>query len=368
MTGAAGAPTVTTLAAAIAKAENKVVPVRLFPEQGASRRTANVAYRLARLALFDVPQEVVVVVVNHEVFGHGARLRELFDGSINYRVELPPPYGDGGGSTTSVLDRAPSIGDRLAISTAGMEASAVAASAMASGVVRRGSMDWREAIRYIGFETDTFFYVQDTGDGPEESGHDVSDFLLAYNDASHRLEGRPLTAQTLKREALVGLANPLLVYAAIGIAKYVWSGAPTVGVPAFSIGGRRFLPMARYRLTPYGTEFALATELASQSRASTIELRVGRAPETTPWGVSVTQQPVARRGSWTFGAAAHAWRQEQLGAAVFTRAQRAVPSGWFGGHALSFVVEAGVKSGGFVPGQPLASGPTLRVGVGLPLR
>ena len=378
MTVAPGAALVTATAAAVAAAENAVVPVRLFEERGASRRTANIAYRLARLALFDVPQETVFVVANHEVFGHGARLRELFDGPIRYRVDPPPPYGSGGGSTTFRFDREPSVDELLAVTTAGMEASGAAASAISAGVVRRGYIDWREAMRYIGFETDTFFYIQSTGDDPEAPGHDVSDFRITYNEASRRLGQPALTARTLRREALVGLANPLLAFAAVGVGRYLWSGATRSAVPAFSLAGTRYLPMARYRLTPYGTEFAVVSELANASRASTVELRFGRAPGTTPWGVTASHQPIVRWRTWTFGAAVHAWRQPPFGssavkpelrsgAAVFARAQRAVPAAWFGSDSLAVVIETGTKSSGFVPGEPLGSGPVLRVGVALAL-
>ena len=64
---------------------------------------------------------------NHEVFGHGARLRERFDGPIEYRIALPEPYGDGTGATSFVFDREPTPFELLAVHAGGMESTGVAA-------------------------------------------------------------------------------------------------------------------------------------------------------------------------------------------------------------------------------------------------
>jgi len=104
----AGASISATLGSLVARAEDAVVPHRLFTERGGLRRGSNITYRLLKYAVFDVPQESLLLVLNHELFGHGARLRERFDGPIGYRIHAPPPYGSGGGSTSFVFDREPS--------------------------------------------------------------------------------------------------------------------------------------------------------------------------------------------------------------------------------------------------------------------
>jgi hypothetical protein len=53
------------------------------------------------------------------------------------------------------------------------------------------------------------------------------------------------------------LANPMLLYAADGIVRYVWHGATDTGIVALSVAGVRYVPIVRYRLTPYGSERAL---------------------------------------------------------------------------------------------------------------
>jgi hypothetical protein len=103
MTMGAGATIVATAGETLARGTDAVVPPRLFEERGLVRRSANIAYRLMKFAYFEVPQERWLMVANHEVFGHGARLRERFNGRIGYHVRVPEPYGPGGGALDTVL-------------------------------------------------------------------------------------------------------------------------------------------------------------------------------------------------------------------------------------------------------------------------
>ena len=381
LTIGAGATIGAALGEALARAGDAVIPHRVLAERGPLRRSTNVTFRLLKVAFVDAPQEAFVQVATHELFGHGARLRERFDGPIAYQVRAPEPYGRGGGSTSFVFDREPTLHDRLAIHVAGMEADAVAASLVGHRAFSAGRMRPRDALRYLAFELDTLSYILSTDDDGEEPGHDVAEFLDTYNEMAAVTAAPPLTARTLRREALVSLANPMLAYAAYGIGRYLWNGATDVAVPALSIGGVRLLPMVRYRLAPYGTEWSLVNELGGRIRPTQIELRVGRSPHARPWGVRVRQRDLAAWRRWSFDASVDVWRQPRLAATIDEplttearggvyvrgRAERPVAPVWFSTHPATVIVDLGVKSAGFVPGEPLRGGVVLRAGVGLPL-
>lgn len=377
----AGATISATLGGVVARAEDGVVPHRLFTERGALRRTANISFRLLKYAVFDAPQERLLLVVNHELFGHGARLRELFDGPIGYRIRAPAPYGRGGGSTSFVFEREPTRHELLAINVAGMEADAVAAALVAHGAFSQRRMRPRDALRYLAFELDTLAYILSTDDEGEEAGHDVAGFLQTYNDLAAATAAPQLTIRTLRREALVSLANPMLVYAVYGIGRYLWNGATDVGVPVLSIAGVRYLPMLRYRLVPYGTEWSLVNELGGRIRPTQIELRIGRSPRATPWGIGMRQRELTRWRKWSLDASIEVWRQPRLagivdealmtnkrvGAQVRGRAERPLIPLWFSSNAATVIIDVGVKAAGFVSGEPLRGGVVARAGVGLPL-
>jgi hypothetical protein len=381
LTVGAGATVTTAVAAAIARGEDAIVPARLFSERGVARRAANIAYRINKLLFFDLPQEQWLLVVNHEVMGHGARLRERFDGSIHYTIDPPAPYGDGGGTTFFRFDREPTGHELMAVAAAGMEADAVAARLVASRAFSRSRMRFRDAIRYLGFELDTLNYVSSTGDALDEerAGHDVAQFLQTYNAIAEAAAVPSVTPRTLRREALVSLANPMLGFAAFGIGRYLWSGAADVPVPAVSIAGVRWLPLVRYQLTPYGTEAAVTNHLDGGRWPTRIEVRVGRAPGARPWGVGVERRALSTWRSWRLDAGVEIWRQPRiaeattsaardtrLGIEVRGRAERALLPVWFSSGRAAAIVEIGLKTAGFVPGQPLGRGVMARVGIGLP--
>jgi hypothetical protein len=375
-----GATISATIGALVAHAEETAVPDRLFEEPGASRRTANVTYRFLKNVFFDAPQEQLLLVFNHEVFGHGGRLRERFDGPIEYHIEVPAPYGGGAGETSYLLNRAPTPYELLAISAGGMESTSVVASIVAERAFVDGRMRPRDALRYLLFEFDTQGYIASTNDD-EEPGHDVGDFLTTYNDLAAAAGAHTLTPRQLRRESLVGLANPLGAYALFGIARYWWNGATDVPVPTLSIAGVRYLPLVRYRLTPYGTEWSLVNALAGRMRPTEVEVRIGRSPLETPWGIGVRQRSVASWRGWSVDAAADVWRQPPIagtdprriefdlrtGARVRGRANHAVMPVWFSTSRATLVVEVGAKSAGYVPGEPLRAGIVARAGLGLPL-
>jgi hypothetical protein len=380
LTVGAGASIAATLGEAVAHVEDAFVPHRLFLEEGPVRRTANVTYRLLKLAFVDAPQEQWLLVVNHELFGHGARVRERFDGPVGYKIAVPQPYGGGGGSTSFIFDREPSPHELLSIHVGGMEASGVAAELLASRAIARGSMTARDALRYLGFELDTLTYVLST-DAVEERGHDVADFLDVYNGLAADVGASPLPRRTLQRDALVGLANPMLAYAVWGLGRYIATGSSDVAVPMLTIGGVRYLPLARFRLTPFGTEWSLVNELGGRERSTRIELRVGRAFEDRPWGVSVLQRALPVWREWTVDLAVNLWRQPRfaeapedpfppamrLGAHLRGRVEIPLVPVWFSADRATFIVDVGLKSSGFVAGEPLAGGVVMRAGVGLPL-
>lgn len=382
MTVGAGATVAAAVGELVARGEDAVVPHRLFVGRGVPKRTGNVAYRLFKVVLFDLPQENVLLVVNHEVFGHGARLRERFDASIDYQIDAPGPYGDGGGATSFGLRVEPTTAEWLAVGAAGMEADGVAAGLIAHRAFVDRRMRPRDAMRYLAFELDTLAYVLGTGDGPEEAGHDVFGFLEDYNAAAFAAGARELTAKNLRRQVLAGFANPMLGYAVFGIGRYIWNGATDVPVPALDIAGVRYLPYMRYRLTPFGTEWAVINELAGRIRPLQIELRVGRSPNATPFGVGVRREEVATLREWRLDVAAELWRQppidgdsfesitgaQRWGAQVRGRVERPLNRTRFGDRPLTLIVDLAVKTQGFVAGEPIGAGFVGRAGIGIPWR
>ena len=368
LSSAAGSASIDLIGTLVGRAQDIVLPPRLFDEETKWRRSGGVVYRFAKLLALDLPQEEWLRVANHEVFGHGARARERFDASIEYTVDVPPPYGGGGGSTTIRFDREPTVEEVLAIAVGGMEANNVAASRLALRAVARGDAPYRDLIRYLLARVDTVGYVLGTSDEPEEEGHDVSDFLLTLRHVT----GSPLTARDLRGRVLVSLADPMLGYAVYGLAvSYLWRGDANTLIPALRVRGVRYLPIMRFQLTPFGTEWVIDNTFAHQMRATRVSVRLGDAPCAGSFGASVHREAVWSSRRVRVDVDLHAWRQPRIrddgelprstGAAAFATVSSPIDVKWL--RWAVAVVQGGYKTRGFIEGEPLGAGFVVRGGL-----
>jgi hypothetical protein len=367
----------------VAQLEHIVVPDRVTAEQGVGHRSANIAYRTAKLLLFDRPQEHWLMVANHEVFGHGGRVRELFGGYLRFHLDVPPPYGEGGGVTYFAPDRDVTVHELQAVTVGGMEANTVGGAALSTRAFRERQLAPREALRYLEFELDAFDYMRHTPDEAAHEGHDVADFIRLYNVTAAAVGGETLTAHTVRGENWINLANPMVASAAFTIGRYLATGAETTHVFTLPIGSWRVMPAMRYRLAPFGPEWEVTTDLGEAAHVGQASFRIGRAPLTSPWGLMLAVDLTRVRG-WRIGVSGDFWKQpplalgsspdlgiEAIGAelewGVALRSRVESPAIHWTRFPATFVVEAGGKSSGFVKGEPLDGGLVLRAGLGLPL-
>jgi len=359
MLPAAGASATVTVGRIMAGIEDRFVPLLLFEDQGKLRRATNAVYRLAKLELFDDPQENWLRVANHELFGHGGRLRELFDGPIHYALPAPPPYGRGGGATYFQLDRIPTVEEILSVTVGGMEANRMAARILTQDALTSGHWHYRDARRYWYAEYDTIHYIRHTHD-LEKEGHDVSDFIKIYNEVATNNDEKTLDARTLRRYVLAGFANPMIAYAYYSAyISYVWSGHAESPVPMIPIGATRYLPMVRFQLTSFGTEWVIDNAFVRNGRFIDATIRAGQTIGARTWGVGLQSTRVAVWKQWTFDGEGHLWRQPEWGGEAMGTARRRLRSG------LSIVAQGGYKTNGFLAGERIHQGAILRIGAAL---
>jgi hypothetical protein len=362
MSPAAGATVTIAFGRLIARAEDRFVPLRLFADRGKLRRATNASYRLAKLALLDDPQENWLRVANHELFGHGGRLRELFNGHISYALPAPPPYGRGGGATYFGLDHAPTVEEMLAVTVGGMEANRMMARLLTQDALTSGRWHYRDARRYLYAEYDTMRYIRRTTDA-EKEGHDVGDFLKIYNEVATANDATTLNARTLRRRVLAGFANPMIAYSYYGaFISYVWSGRADAPVPMLRFGATRYLPMVRFQLTPFGTEWVIDNTFVRNGRFVDATIRAGQTIGARTGGVGLQVTRLAAWKGWTFDGDGNLWRQPEWGGEVTATAHHQLTRLPLLRHTLVAVVQAGYKTNGFLAGERIHQGAVLRVG------
>ena len=363
MSPGAGATVTNNVARLLASGEDRFVPLRLFRDEGKLRRGTNAAYRLLKLGLFDDPQENWLRVVNHEVFGHGGRLREFFDGDISYELPPPPPYGRGGGATFFEFSRTPTVEEVLAVTVGGMEANYLVARAIAQDALTDGRWNYRDAIRYYYSEYDTINYIRSVKP-LEEEGHDVGDFVRIYNNVATRAGEKTISARQLRRNVLVSFANPVIAYSYYStFISYVWQGRTTAPVPMIHFGATRYLPMVHFRLTSFGPEFVLDNAFVRNGRFVDVTVTSGQTVGARTWSIGALATRVAVVRQWTIGGEATIWRRPEWGEQFAVTTSRTVATR--GAQAVAFVAEGGFKTDGFAAGDRLHEGAFLRVGAAL---
>lgn len=386
MTPAAGAQDLLTLQRALTVVEDRWLP--LGGTSGRARLALGILYRSTKLIALDVPQDHFLMVVAHEVFGHGARFRELGDGRIRYGFDAPIPYGDGG-AVTKFRGRFPASPlASLNVSAAGMEAQHALADAVAERAVSRGRLHYREGWLYFESRLAALDYIQSASPHSAD-GHDVADFLATFEEACTAPCTPPSRSQ-VKDRALVMLADPMLYYAAYAFAAAYIAGGNTTGpVPMLRVSSTtRVLPSIGFALAPYGTEWTLRAAIARTShppvdsqgarRLSSITMRIGSTGASTTMGIGARVKSAARLRGIPLDAAVDIWRQPDLlaehtsdrlggGAGASVSAILPLPRSLRTRAVDALSITTGYKSRGYIPGEPLSRGGFLRAGIAVSL-
>lgn len=408
MSPAAGAEGLVTIQHLLASAEDRWLPRKIGQERSRPALAMGILYRTGKFMALDMPQDHLLMVVAHEVFGHGARFRELGEGRIRYGFDAPIPYGDGDAFTSFRGDFPISPLAMLNVSASGIEAQHALADAIMTKVVERGRIHYREAWLYFESRITGMTYIL-TASPHSAAGHDVADYLERFDEACTS----PCVAVTRKyvqRRALLALGDPLLYYAIYGLAgSYIGTGNTTGPVPLIPIGrGISVLPSLGFALAPYGTEWTFRTALQSGrppslvagsrttsygeprhsaaqprgggrdegrgKRLHAVTLRVGNTGASTTLAVGVRAAQVLRLRGLSVDAAIDLWRQPLVladktsdplhtgagaNATIVVPLPRPLRSEWVTGIHLT----AGYKSEGFIPGEQLSGGGFLRAGI-----
>jgi hypothetical protein len=380
MTPSAGAQNLLTLQHLLAAAEDRWLPLKIGSERSRPGLALGILYRSGKFLALDLPQDHFLLVVGHEVFGHGARFRELGRGRLRYGFDAPIPYGSGDAFTRFRGSFPVSPLANLNVSAAGIEAQHSLADAIAERAVARRQLHYREAWLYFESRMTAVSYILSAS--PRSSdGHDPSDFLKAFEEAC-TTPCAPLTRKGMQRRSLLTLADPLLYYSMYGLAvSYIGNGRTTGPMPLVPVGGGvRVMPSVGYALAPYGGEWTLRTAVHHERRAqgrerriTGVSLRVGDTGASSTWGLSVRAADVLRVFGMPVSVTADAWRQPELLADKTSDAQR------FGAGAVGTLtvplprplrsrwseglyIAAGYKAQGFVPGEQLSRGGVVRGG------
>ncbi len=348
--------------------------------------------RLSEMISVWLPLNYMAMLIQHEVFGHGYRIRDLGKSRakvLGYQFDWPPPYGGGGGATAyAVTNRFTSM-EETALSEAGVEGTAVLANEAKWTWLNNRILDARQSFLYLFSQHDIAFYIGSlkmVRKGSESSGHDINDYLhwlnLTYPE-------KHLSSSRLRSLSWIGLLDPFTFYSIWSIFHYIASGRNTK-IPMIRTWSAGYLFSARLGLTPFGPEYFVENYLAGKKGGVYyFYLKAGRHAYNNYFGLGMFSPSIWRFGKWDIGLRFDAWRQPKLllapGSIPFSEipakgslstplypySQRHTIKNGFALSALifwgwnewcGFEGEFGGKTRGFLPGYSLFGAPTVRGG------
>lgn len=307
-----------------------------------------------------------LMVMQHEVFGHGYRLREFGFKDIGYVIGIG--FGSTGFSSEEYDNL--SLTKQAAVSAAGMEANAVFSGQIRRNWILQQHIDRRDALLYFITSLDQADYIWVTTDESSSPSNDVNSYVYEVNawyDNEH------LTKSKLRHYAYWDLLDPCLFMGLYSIGEYIFNGSPNQPTPMIDIRNYKYIFAGRLLLAPYGSEFQMQNYvLTPQQQLAQVNVRYGNNSHLQSYGVDIFWQPIWRYKDLTVGNKLFLWRQPK-----FLKQNTAAGVGNMYGVAelinaeyklykcFSALGEFGYKTAGYIQGIPLGNSWVWRLGVKL---
>jgi hypothetical protein len=360
--------------------ENNLLKASWWDESSRVGKSLGISYRFGKMVLLDNIIDEFTVLLQHEVYGHGARAREYESNNIKYSLNLYPPYGKGGGSTSFNYpdDQPSSIDGDLSITIAGVESNSILSRRLAFRWLQRGKINYRETILYTMSSNDLTEYLWQT---KLSKTHVEGNDMLAYESQLNQREGYPdpseykLRVNDLATEALVVGLDPFQYFSLYALfISYLYSGEENFAYPMIELGRFKYLPSFRMGLTPFGSEIYLDNLIVRSDKVFDIYFRYGIPTFHHFWGLGFYGMNVVRTARYSVDVSADLWNQPAiyingidinemrsgLGGAISCRVLAKVLDSF---AAISVVGEMKAKTTGYMQGEPLRDALVLRAGL-----
>lgn len=353
--------------------------------------------RFAELFFVWNPLGELASVTQHEVFGHGYRIRELPSSHAEvtgYKIGWPFPYSlTGGGATGFKISDRTTVAEINSINIAGIEAQDILARQLKMKWVGDGRIDARMSQLYFYSQQSLFLYAVASYDhdldvslqGVDEDPFDGNDLksyvfwmnLLYPNDK--------LSISHLRDQSYYNWLD-IFTYYSFGAWWYYVATGKQFKVPMLEIGKVKFLPSFKITLAPYGLEKNLEGYFAIGGVPLYLYVKWGDHGGVGFYGAGIDFDQMLTWKGGIFGFKLDVWYQPdfQQPTRVFDvlvdEVNPAVPelqdrktgiagsliSRWYltgGGNPVYLYTEAGYKSKGYLPGYSLDRGFIGRVGL-----
>jgi hypothetical protein len=395
----AGAQNILALHQAMERIENWIFPSTyitpddlLHPEQCPALSTSSRWNRWTRDLLIWSSLAATFQISQHELFGHGYRIRDL-----------GPKYGKVRGyryyfiAAATEFEPTPNIttSQMLTIGIAGGEAESILANRVRQEWLGNQCLNPSQASLYMGNSMGLTAYtlsLHKTPNHAPQSGNDMKNYLFYLNTT---YPDAHLSYRSLRNLSLLNLLDPFLFYSMAATSNYVKTGMPSV-IPMISLGGGvKYLPALRFGLTPFGPQYYLENFFLKGSTPTYVYLKWGQHGANTYYGLGVENRNILNWKNGSIGFKMDLWHQpnvlfapgsmtvEQISdlpkgavvpqlypASVLTEKRFGAAASVVGTYGIAnspaqLNLELGYKTKGYLPGEALRKAPILRGGFSL---
>lgn len=314
-------------------------------------------------ALFEYGLFNFAMVLQHEIFGHGARAREFGMSDIGYHINLFSGSTTYSQSQYNALD----ANQKAALSSGGVEATSILSQLIERSWMQDDSIDSREAIMYLVNSLDQSVYAFSTSGDAFHPDNDAQSYIANVN----AWQGyNKLTSHKLKVATLWDWLDPMIYLSGYELINYIWEGRPSLKFSTLHIGDSRFMPTTRTLYAPWGPEMQLQAHLYTpEEKYIGVFFRFGKTGSVKSYGVDLLVTPLAEYDCWYLTNQLSAWYQPHVlkndtaatntnkwGFAEFLGAYYKLNPGVYA------YGELGYKVSGYLQGVQLARGAIWRVG------
>lgn len=357
--------------------EKKYLPPKLFkhPNKKIRNRIFNSTYRLAKTMSIDTAKDIFLKTFQHEVFGHGARLREM--GYTRNKYYIGFPFGGGSASFGEAQEgRIVTQEEQIMFRIGGVQSNMLLSNRIRNNWLESGQITLNEAYLYYQSFKNIRSYIRNTDVENATAVNDMYNFynrINRLNDAN--LEDTPFTFDYLQKRAIINYINPLQYYALFALIKdYIILGKEEAHLPMINIADYKYLPMIRMGLSPFGTEVYIENFIKSERSLNTLYVRIGDGIFHDFYGMGIKKTNIIQHQKIKLDAELDVWKQPdmELGGEEITLKKEGI--GWAAklGLGIKLFEEPntsylfglfGYKSAGHLEGEYLRGGFFSRIGV-----
>ena len=356
--------------------EDKLLKPKFWKEDNFIGKTLGIGYRLAKTFYLDLQIDYFAHLTQHEVFGHGYRMRQYGFTNNTYELNLRRPFGKGGGLArfgSPDPNRITGFSEDISLFTGGVEANTVLAKTLVESFMRSGEINYRESLLYTLTSDDVTNYIRYLS--VPLGNDDIANYLRLVNfQFGFPSDEYALTLSYLKKYSLINNFNTfqLLSFYAF-VVEYLYKGNTTFKYPKIKFGKVGYLPSLRFGLSPFGSEFILDNYFISGDKFIEVNLRVGDGKLANSLGIGYAiQKPISVNTEISYSL--DVWHQPGL---FLGGTELYETKGGYGGmiageihhrfksFPMGIVAKVGYKTAGFKEGERLDNGLLIRVGMSI---